>query len=128
MKVSCPKCENVCSDKTPSCPKCGHPLQEMAPSEPTPIELLANAAKAGQQPVEVRPVQVVQTIEKPARKWKRAVLPAIATCLLGVAMYSAGVYDPKDEPSAMSTMGAVLALAGLVGVIVAKVGAWRHHG
>ena len=27
MNVSCPNCENVCSDAAVSCPKCGHPLK-----------------------------------------------------------------------------------------------------
>ncbi len=109
MKVYCAECDNACSDKAPYCPRCGHPLQAL---QPPPMQ------------------QPVQLIEQTAKRWKMEILVAAGICILGVTTCSLGVADARLDGGGegMIAVGAFLALAGFLGVIVVRVIAWWYHG
>lgn len=85
------------------------------------------------EPVEVRPAPgAVWTIERTGKTWKLLLLIGVVLMLAGLAL-GALAFDVRhmrfDRPTPLSFYaGAVLALAGVVLMIVARIGAWWNHG
>lgn len=73
----------------------------------------------------------VQTIEQTGKTWKALLLASLMLLTLGVGACSWSVMRDPDvirSPSIVAIVGATLGLAGLVGVLIARVGAWWWHG
>ena len=95
-------------------------------------EIDARAPGAGIEPVLVRMEPgYIQTIERTGKPWKALLLISLVFLTLGVASCSwAVVRDPRalSHPPLLSVSGATLAIVGLAGVLVARIGAWWKHG
>ncbi len=73
----------------------------------------------------------VQLIELTAKKWKGLLLASLAVMAIGVVIGGWFLLrDPRSlaHPPAAAWVGGVLAVIGLAGVVVARVGAWWGHG
>jgi len=64
----------------------------------------------------------VQTIEKTGKRWKGLMVLSAVSMIVGGVMWAAA------ESSAVILVGQLCVLGGGLGVILAKVGAWWHHG
>ena len=73
----------------------------------------------------------VQLIELTGKRWKGLLVVSLAMMTVGVIVGGWFVLrDPRSlaHPPLMAWVGGVLAIAGLVGVVIARVGAWWGHG
>jgi uncharacterized membrane protein YvbJ len=97
---NCSECGNEVSSKAATCPKCGNPITNAAQIHATD-----------------KPVITTQATSK---KFKGQQLLAAVLCCLGLIIQMVGGAD--------TYWGAIVLLVGLVWFIVARVGAWWHHG
>lgn len=150
MLIYCSECENGCSPEAETCPKCGHPLQApldlnalQASIETPPLtaqEVLAESIVQSQstapsgQPIIMRPAQRVQTIEKTGKKWKAGMALSACAFIVGMGSCMVGGWatgdsgDPGAGAMLFVSFGMLLATIGFVGFIIARIGAWWHHG
>jgi hypothetical protein len=73
----------------------------------------------------------VQLIELTAKKWKGLLLVSLGVMVVGVVVGGWFLLrDPRSfaHPPVMAWIGGVVSLIGLLGVVVARVGAWWGHG
>jgi hypothetical protein len=73
----------------------------------------------------------VQLIELTAKRWKGLLLASLAAMGLGLLVGGWFVLrDPRSlsHPPVMAWVGGVAAIIGLIGVVIARVGAWWGHG
>ena len=99
--IKCPDCGRDISDTAVSCPNCGHPIN------------IIN--QASQKPV---------VIEKTSKQWKIVKLVSVIVFIIGIMVFF-GNYDDKKGMSDIGTAaGASLALMGLLGILIGKIGAW----
>jgi hypothetical protein len=88
---------------------------------------------ASREPVEVRPAPgAVWTIERTGKTWKLLLLVGVVLMLAGLGL-GALAFDVRhmrfDRPTPLTFYaGAALALAGVVLMIVGRIGAWWNHG
>lgn len=105
------------------------------------VEAVRNAAPAGSgssltagdhEPVLVRiEPGHVQLIELTGKRWKGLMLISLALLLVGtIAGGWFMLRSPRSlaHPPAGAWIGGIVALVGLMGVIVARLGAWWRHG
>lgn len=105
------------------------------PSEPrSDIELIQEAFRRQQSrpQVVVRPAPLVQTIERTGKKWKALMLIGFLTFLGGlgnctVSMMAVGA-SQNAASAGFGALGFLIAIAGLVVLIVGRIGGWWHHG
>ncbi len=109
MLICCPDCKNEVSGLAPACPHCGRPLR-------------------------------AQTIEQTGKGWKAAQLLAVLAVVAGIAVLAISatamtgnwqslqdvIREVRDSKNAI--LGCLLVACGFVLGIVARVGAWWHHG
>lgn len=103
--ITCPDCGQQVSDQAAACPQCARPLGQ-------------SVASLGRGPV--------QTVEQTGKKWKLPMAIFGGMAALGGILFAAS-YD-KGELGGAGALGAVLLAIGLVGFIVARIGAWWQHG
>ncbi len=72
----------------------------------------------------------VQTIEQTSKKWKLRILLSIATMLVGFACILVWISTGPHPggPGPFFVIATILFLGGLLGSIVARIGAWWYHG
>jgi hypothetical protein len=96
--IDCPECGHEVSDSAVACPACAFPMT--APTDKTP---------------EQRPP--TQTVELTGKKWKGLQLWSVLAMLAGLLFGL--VEDPR--------LTLVFCIPGLIGIAIAKAGAWWHH-
>lgn len=100
--VKCGECGNEVSDRAAACPKCGAPVtQEVAP----PVAVSS-------------PGKPVVPIEQTGKHYKGQMLAAGALACVGVVIAA----------SSSPAIGMLMVLGGFVWFLVARFGAWWHHG
>jgi len=119
--IKCPECQSEVSDQAPTCPKCGFPFKK----EPS--------SSGGVQRVVVDQVKNVELTNK---KWKIMKLIFWPMFLVGIflclsvfpviMMHKPGVSISPNSITAWG-IGIFFAFIGLIGVLVATLGAWWHH-
>lgn len=96
------------------------------------VESVVEAPPKSAEPMLVRMEPgYIQTIEQTGKTWKALLLVSLVLLTLGIGSCSWAVMrDPRalTRPPLLSISGATLAIVGLAGVIVARVGAWWKHG
>lgn len=73
----------------------------------------------------------VQLIELTGKRWKGLLLASLALMVLGLLVGGWSLLrDPRSfaHPPLMAWVGGVITLIGLIGVVIARVGAWWGHG
>lgn len=97
--IKCTECGRDISDQASTCPACGIQLKEIAVETTKPV-----------------------TIELTSKKWKVIKLFAWPAVILGFLWYISGMQQPV--PPTSSGVGAMFLFFGIIGLIVAKLGAW----
>lgn len=91
-----------------------------------------SAEKPPDEPVLVRLAPgTVQTIEQTGKLWKGIMALSALLFVLGITGCAlAVVRDPRavTDPPLLSWIGGVAALAGFIGLLIGKLGAWWYHG
>ena len=67
----------------------------------------------------------VQTIEATGKKWKAAQLIAVLVMIVGAPVIIAGA---SNESFTFIRIGTLMFAGGLVAFLLARIGAWWHHG
>jgi len=75
-------------------------------------------------PVPVQPPPV-QSVELTAKKWKAAMLISALMMVVGLPL---AIFCGQAGGSAGVAIGVLLAAAGLIGWLIARIGAWWFHG
>lgn len=98
------------------------------------VEPAPDAASPARSPepllVRIEPGHV-QLIERTAKRWKGLLLVSLLVLTFGAVI---GGYfllrSPRSlaHPPALAWIGGAAALIGLMGVVIARLGAWWHHG
>lgn len=70
----------------------------------------------------------VQTIEKTGKAWKLLMLLSVLGMIAAVVMVAVAAQSKSTGPNAGVTIGILLFVAGFIGYIVARIGAWWYHG
>ncbi len=103
--INCPDCGQPVSDQASACPKCARPLGQ-------------SVASLGRGPV--------QTVEQTGKKWKMAMAVSGGFIVVGGVMFGASYKN--GQSGGVGAVGAVLLALGLVGYLIARLGAWWQHG
>lgn len=108
VMIKCPECGRDISDEAASCPFCGKPIRAVVNTRP--------ASKKGSEAI---------TIELTSKRWKLITLASWLIIACGVLYIGTGtgigLQNSHGPP------GLNIIVIGILGLFVAKVGAWWNH-
>lgn len=128
--VYCPECSSTVSDAAASCPACGFPIR----GDPDALTQLAAAGRVVNYQSPPRPQSHrTVTTERTGKKWKTQMLGAAAMMFAGVML---GLFGGEvhltgklaDYGTIIRPAGWLLFVGGLLGWLIARLGAWWNHG
>lgn len=106
MLVKCPDCGRDVSSLASACPGCARPMRA--------------------DPIQQRHTDTVQTVERTSREWKMHILLASLTVIVGVVWLIAAMTGYCSQEQIGWSM--LLLIPGVIWYVLARVGAWWHHG
>lgn len=109
--IKCTECGRDISDRASNCPGCGAPTGS------------AGVAMSGGDAVAAVPR--VQTVEQTGKRWKAQQLLAVLLVCISVVVIIAG---GASTSVGAEVAGSLMLAAGAIWFVVARIGAWWHHG
>ncbi|MEN9920726.1 MAG: zinc-ribbon domain [Candidatus Parcubacteria bacterium] len=98
--IKCNECGKDISDKAPNCPNCGNPI-----------------VNTNKNPLDEAPVV---TIQKTYKRWKSVKLISWIIIIIGVMFMGGG--------ESIQAIGVLFIISGIIGLMVARFGAWWTTG